>query len=244
MNSKTTIKLYFLLFAMLGLASCQLDQGEDPLASTFGTGYIVAGETGDRVIVTELNIELDGEDLNNRTYDHKFDTGGDIALSFSATYGINTDGFYAYNMVRGTQDKVEIVITSITDSMMVCNNLSSGNVQLFNSSQPINCNGQLSFDELNYVSFPLYFRKNDLVRQSLPRFGSGSRTNMSTHYTFSNGAGSTREYIQNYPLWRALSGYHFLGFRWLDGSRWRYGYVEMAITGDSKMSIKRIATEV
>jgi hypothetical protein len=248
-NTMKRIEFAFLLtcFCFLFTGCEKDDELMDRDTVHYPSGYIMAGETGDRVRVWDFG---DGNTISSNFGGQTFRHSLDDTLAGKISFGTGADYFmYGYNVVSGiysTDPTMEFALTSVTDSSWVCYDLSpdsmSGHIWYGNIITEANCPGQRYFDHMDSIQSPTAFDAGMRLDAGLRWKREPGNFYVDTNYNYSSGVFQT--WSRLFSPWSAHPDKQFIAFRYpRENGNYRYGYAEVTVA-ERAMTIHRIGVEI
>lgn len=232
------IRPYFLLICCMVVllwTGCEVNESipnpknPDTVAET---GFITAGETGDRFIVWDFRDSPRGVwSGENRSF--VLDTATNVAMSLSYSYSSSQGSSYASTSLGSSDSRLEMSLETILDTSWVCYAVNSdttdGSITHYNGYAHIQCGGQRYLENLDSIVMPKPYIVGTRIDSSLAwRPGGGSLNMWNQYYTITGGWGYPEvSYRKVYDIWEGLAGTNFVGIRLREGTGFRYGYMEL-----------------
>jgi hypothetical protein len=246
LSTMKRIELALLLtcFCLL-FTACEHNEFPDPVVYDEPSGYIMAGETGDRVHVWELgNFCYIGGWSAPQTFEQSLEPWCGGRLIFGAFSSSHHAGGYGSSSIGALDSLLEFAVTTIVDSFWVCYNLnpdsSSGTIHYSNGMTAASCSGQRYFDYVDSIHSPTPIDAGTRLDASLTWKKGGGYCYLES-YQFTQGPVEYHWY-KGYKPWEEYYSRQFVGFRYPRTGGYQYGYAEV-IVNENTMSIYRIGLE-
>lgn len=230
----------------LGFVGCR--KIDEDLVPTASHGYILAGETGDRIVYfhdTTYSTNLDGSAGLYGTMHWMIDSVGNYELVIGANASTNQFDSYQSAGINSIYSRIQFAIELVQDSLWQCASYnvdsSQGSIVHYNglNNQPCPAS-DLSFEGLDSVTMPVRYFRNDRIDANL-NWQNTSGSLYSGNSYFVNTGPISQRYDYRYFLWSGRDE-AYIGFRipWATG--YRYGYVLARVSG-AYISVNGIAME-
>ena len=220
----------------------------DPLVRR---GYVLAGEVGPHLEVWDFSgqpIYVNGEPGYQHYYSQIVDSVTGAAINLGASISSSSTSSYVGVSIGITEGQGELLMETITDSSWVCYDLSadslSGSISYYNGLSQATCGGQEYFDFVDSIRAPIALNVQERIDAQQPyRSGGGSLCSMGNYISSFGSQGDPMvSHNRVFRLWSTLGSRHFVGFRVVAGTGYRYGYLDV-LSGENQIIVYRIAIE-
>jgi hypothetical protein len=216
------------------------------ILNTFG--FIEAGETGSRVIVQDFGpngMSVASAPGGTQTWECIVNAAANVRFRISATYSYAGTGNFLdasqSGSIRNTSD-LQFASVIVYDSIWRCQtwaiDSSTSRIETYNTLSGGTCSGaQAQFMGTDARDKPMMYPVGYRIDGTLPwgQIGGGYFYYSSERdypSTLPNGASASNSELRRYRFWTP-GAQQYVAIRWWSHTRYRYGYVKVAASGNS-----------